>query len=557
MSTSTSKPPKKNEARIEELLREGIDAAKAGDKEKARARLQEVVALDQYNEKGWYWLASVVETDEEKKVCLGNVVVINPDNERAQQMLDQLTGGSRVGQKAVSGGGRRPNRRVLLLLVLILVIAAIPILTSTILRGGGNQPPVPTVAVLDVTNTVESAAPGTVTSTTSVAIATTIPSPSGSAPAAGGTSTSAPTRVVAGNTLPPTWTPQPSPTRAGTQTGTPMAPPPAGLTGRLVAVSGTILSRDKSLPLFILDPDGKNMRQLTQGDVGDYGLITPDGQRFIFARFVSSTNAQTLRMSGVNGASPAEVSTLWNNQPPLANQQMVNIARNGRVLVFSALSFPENDSTPDIYYVPVKFFPGGEPTLGPTATLGLPPTLPKGKTPQATTVGTPPATPSAFVKVSRVTAKDSGINTWPAPSPDGKLVVFAADTSEKGQGSTDLYVTALEEGKPKDLTEDMPGSSEIAPDWSPDGKQIAFQVTPDGSNASDIYVMNADGSNKVKLVSGLGDNIRPHWSPDGKYIAFSSNRTSKYEIFIIEVATKTIYQVTQTERTTICTFWGA
>jgi TolB protein len=158
--------------------------------------------------------------------------------------------------------------------------------------------------------------------------------------------------------------------------------------------------------------------------------------------------------------------------------------------------------------------------------------------------------------VSRVTAKDSGVNTWPAPSPDGKLVVFAADTSELGQGSTDLYVIPLEGGKSKDLTGDMPDSSEIAPDWSPDGAQIAFQVTPDGSNNSDIYVMNADGSEKVKLVSGQGDNIRPHWSPDGKYIAFSSNRTSKYEIFVIEVATKTIYQVTETPRTTICTFWG-
>jgi hypothetical protein len=551
VSTSTSKPPKRDAARIEELLQEGIDAAKAGNKEKARARLQEVVALDQYNEKGWYWLASVVETDEEKKVCLGNVVVINPDNERAQQMLDQLTGGSRAGQKPASGAGRRPGRLILLLVVLILVIAAIPILANTLLRGG-NQPPVPTIAVLDGTGTEVSAAPGTADHTTSVVSA---PSPSSSVSAAAGIGTAEPTRIVPANTLPPTWTPQPSPTRAGTQTGTPMAPPPAGLTGHLIAVSGTILSRDRSLPLFILDPDGKNMRQLTQGDVGDYGLITPDGQRFIFARYVSSTNAQTLRMSGINGASPAEVSTLWNNQPPLANQQMVNISRNGRVLVFSALSFAENDSTPDIYYVPVKFFPGGEPTLGPTATLGLPPTLPKGKTPPAT-VGTPPATTSPFVKVSRVTAKDSGINTWPAPSPDGKLVVFAADTSEKGQGSTDLYVIPLEGGKAKDLTGDMPDSSELAPDWSPDGKQIAFQVTPDGSSNSDIYIMNADGSEKVKLVSGQGDNIRPHWSPDGKYIAFSSNRTSKYEIFMIEVATKTIYQVTVTPRTTICTFWG-
>src|SRR5215813_7306441 len=123
-------------------------AIKLGDKVSARAKLQEVVALDQYNEQGWYWLASVVETDEEKKVCLGNVVVINPDNDRAQQMLEQLTGGPSAGRKAPAGG--RPNRRILLLVVAVVIIAAIPLLASTLLRGG-SQPPVPTVAVLDAT----------------------------------------------------------------------------------------------------------------------------------------------------------------------------------------------------------------------------------------------------------------------------------------------------------------------------------------------------------------------------------------------------------------------
>ncbi len=75
---------------MEQLLREGIAAVRAGDKETARAKLREVVALDQYNEKGWFWLASVAETAEERRVCLGNVVVINPNNEKAKQMPDQL-----------------------------------------------------------------------------------------------------------------------------------------------------------------------------------------------------------------------------------------------------------------------------------------------------------------------------------------------------------------------------------------------------------------------------------------------------------------------------------
>src|SRR3990172_3802016 len=75
---------------VEALLLKGVEAARSGDKATARALLEQVVEKDQYCEKGWFWLAAVVETVEEKRVCLGNVVVINPNNQRAQRLLDQL-----------------------------------------------------------------------------------------------------------------------------------------------------------------------------------------------------------------------------------------------------------------------------------------------------------------------------------------------------------------------------------------------------------------------------------------------------------------------------------
>ena len=39
-----------------------------------------------------------------------------------------------------------------------------------------------------------------------------------------------------------------------------------------------------------------------------------------------------------------------------------------------------------------------------------------------------------------------------------------------------------------------------SPNWSPDGKRIAFQVKVDGVN-QEIYVMNADGSNPVRVTT--------------------------------------------------------
>ena len=59
------------------------------------------------------------------------------------------------------------------------------------------------------------------------------------------------------------------------------------------------------------------------------------------------------------------------------------------------------------------------------------------------------------------------------------------------------------------------------PVLSPDGTKIAFYSDRDGTGA--IWVMNADGSNPVKLTSGNGD-IHPAFSPDGSKIVFSSFR---------------------------------
>src|SRR5690606_38117347 len=90
-----------------ELMREGIEAARAGDKATARDRFEQVTELDENNEKAWFWLASVVESDEEKRVCLNNVLVINPDNERAQQILDRLNREKAMEEEVIPGIPRR------------------------------------------------------------------------------------------------------------------------------------------------------------------------------------------------------------------------------------------------------------------------------------------------------------------------------------------------------------------------------------------------------------------------------------------------------------------
>ena len=53
------------------------------------------------------------------------------------------------------------------------------------------------------------------------------------------------------------------------------------------------------------------------------------------------------------------------------------------------------------------------------------------------------------------------------------------------------------------------------PVWSPDGKKIAFAL--DAQGPPNVYVVNADGSNRVRLTAG---GVCYSWSPDGRKIAF-------------------------------------
>jgi twitching motility two-component system response regulator PilG len=70
-------------AKINEMLKAGIDAAKQGNRAEARMLLLRVTESQPDNETAWLWLASISEYPEELLVFLSNVLNINPHNERA------------------------------------------------------------------------------------------------------------------------------------------------------------------------------------------------------------------------------------------------------------------------------------------------------------------------------------------------------------------------------------------------------------------------------------------------------------------------------------------
>ena len=108
-------------------------------------------------------------------------------------------------------------------------------------------------------------------------------------------------------------------------------------------------------------------------------------------------------------------------------------------------------------------------------------------------------------------------------SPDGAWVIF---TSER-RGNPDLYVLDLQDGgAPRLLIDSM--AMEDQATLSPDGEAIAFVSTEDGN--ADIFVMPFDptGTRRMEEATNLtrhpGGDFRPAFSPDGNRIAFSSDR---------------------------------
>src|SRR6185369_12257807 len=134
----------------------------------------------------------------------------------------------------------------------------------------------------------------------------------------------------------------------------------------------------------------------------------------------------------------------------------------------------------------------------------------------------------------------------PVFSPDDKQIAFSGTHG----GISDLYVVNADGSNLRQLTNDE--YADLQPSWSPDGTKIAFAT--DQSPESNLNILKLSkwriavmdiASGQITVLPGQdGLNLNPQWSPNGSELAFVSDRTGVPNIFIYDFGTREHYQIT-------------
>jgi TolB protein len=122
-----------------------------------------------------------------------------------------------------------------------------------------------------------------------------------------------------------------------------------------------------------------------------------------------------------------------------------------------------------------------------------------------------------------------GRNAWPDWFPNGKQIAF---TSER-EGPPEIWLMNADGSDQHPLIANF-DNGRLEPSVSPNGRQVIYY----GSSAPDvpptIWVANSDGTNEHQLTQqGDYQDAEPTWSNSGRLIAFSSTRLGSSEIFVM------------------------
>ena len=239
------------------------------------------------------------------------------------------------------------------------------------------------------------------------------------------------------------------------------ATPDPNPNGRVVFASTRYPATNQEL--YSVNPDGTGLARLTWSATGEqYPSWSPDGSRIAFES--SAEGASSIHVMNADGSDDRRVSPETYN----AIDTEPTWSPDGSQIAFSSTR-PFNDS----WHIWVMNADG-----------------------------------------SGLRQLTSEFSTGPAWSPDGTRIAYL------GSGAGISVVNMVGSGTRR-LTISPSGYSDDRPSWSPDGSQLVFPRRVTFGNDSQLYIVDADGSNERQLTTTEGASRFPSWSPDGARIVFT------------------------------------
>ena len=125
-----------------------------------------------------------------------------------------------------------------------------------------------------------------------------------------------------------------------------------------------------------------------------------------------------------------------------------------------------------------------------------------------------------------------GINTGPGFSPDGSQIALTLSKD----GNPEIYTMTDSGGSLTRITRTR--GAETSPSWSPTGDRLVYSSDDHGS--PQLFISSSSGiSDPDQLRTGNSYCTRPDWSPDGKSIAFTTRLGGQFQIGVFDVAART------------------
>ncbi len=137
-----------------------------------------------------------------------------------------------------------------------------------------------------------------------------------------------------------------------------------------------------------------------------------------------------------------------------------------------------------------------------------------------------------------LTNSSSAHDKWPRWSPDGSQIAFISDRS----GEEEIYLVGQDGSKPPAQLTTGGKAMRYAPEWSYDGKYLAFS-DKDGK----VYALSVADKKLTEIASSRLGQVRDYtWSPKGNHLAFSMNDLNGFSsIYIWSGSDQKLHRVTQ------------